>query len=300
MRIFSLLLLGIAVPASWATKPTQSTPQRVAQSLLDADRAFATAAPATEMVSALSAMFADGVLMPAPPTGLIVGKAALVSALKSQPDVATAHVSWTPIRVGVSRDGQHGFSFGYMTMTKADGTPVPQKYMAYWVRENNAWRVMAYKRGRASSAATDTPLMVAALPTSITAPNRKLSAAALTTLRHDVMKMETLFSDDAKRVGLGNAFASFGSTDAVNMGGAASPRFIVGANAIAQSVAGGDMKSSTVHWSADTALVASRGDLGITFGRIYVNGGDAAAPGIPFFTIWRKATPQSPWRYVAE
>ena len=293
------LLLVLAIAFAPPTHHAALTPQQVAQSLLDADRAFAKAASKTDMIGALASMFSDGVLMAAPPTGLVIGKAAVVATVSRQPDVATSHATWTPIRVGVSQDGQHGFSFGYFTMINADGARVPQKYMAYWVRENNSWRVMAYKRGRAVSAATDTAVMKAAIPATITAPIT--NAASITALRHALMKAESSFSDEAQRVGLGNAFATFGTDDAVNMGGPASPHFAVGANAIARFVSGGDMKASTVRWSADTALVASSGDLGITFGRIQSTGADASpGPGFPFFTIWRRANAQSPWRYVAE
>ena len=51
------------------------------------------------------------------------------------------------------------------------------------------------------------------------------------------------------------------------------------------------------------AVVASSGDLGISFGYIRPNGKppDGAPPqGSPFFTIWHRASPTAPWRYIAE
>lgn len=286
-----------AVPPGYAAE----TPQQVAQSLLDADRAFSAAGARTDLLSALSPMFADGVMMPTPQGGFASGKAAVIAAIRATPDATTARASWVPIRVGISADGEHGFTFGYMTLLKPDSSRVPLKYMAYWVREAGAWRVLAYKRGRSAGAAPEASLMRPALPSALVAVRR--DATLITTLRHDVMRAENAFSQEAQRIGLGNAFAAFGLPDAVNMGGAGSATFVVGAQAIAQQVGGGDMTSSTVTWGADTAFVASSGDLGITFGVIRAKNppaGSAPAPGFAFFTIWRRADVKSPWRYLAE
>jgi hypothetical protein len=48
-------------------------------------------------------------------------------------------------------------------------------------------------------------------------------------------------------------------------------------------------------------IVASSGDLGVTIGMIHPNTPRAGQPAnFPFFTIWRRANPTAPWRYVAE
>lgn len=53
--------------------------------------------------------------------------------------------------------------------------------------------------------------------------------------------------------------------------------------------------------AADALLAADR-DLGVTFGLIVPKptAGEAPRAGIPFFTVWRRASPSVPWRYVAE
>ena len=90
----------------------------------------------------------------------------------------------------------------------------------------------------------------------------------------------------------------------MNMGGPNEPAFVIGADAIGKAVgAGQPATGSTVSWSAESALVASSGDLGVTFGYIRSNApADAspAQPPIPFFTIWRRPSPTAPWRYIAE
>jgi hypothetical protein len=115
---------------------------------------------------------------------------------------------------------------------------------------------------------------------------------------------EKAFSDEAQKIGLGPAFAKFGSADAMNMGGPNEPGFVIGAEAIGQAVgAGQPATGSSVNWSAESVIVAASGDLGVTFGYIRSNApADAtpAQPPIPFFTIWRRATATAPWRYIAE
>lgn len=306
MKILLAVLLTLGFPSPSATTAVVAsnrraeTPAQVAKSLMDADRAYAAAASKTDMMTALGAMMADGVMMPTPGGTFATGKSAVLSAIQATPDASTSRVAWTPIRVGISADGEHGFSFGYMTQFKPDSSRVALKYMAYWVREQGTWRVIGYKRARSAGPATDTTPMPASLPVALTKATRDPSI--ITSFRHDVMKAEHSFSAESQQIGVGNAFARFGSRDAVNMGGPALATFVVGADSIAKRVSGGDMTSSTLTWGADTAFVASSGDLGITFGVIHLKNPPAGAPpaGISFFTIWRRADVRSPWRYIAE
>jgi len=108
---------------------------------------------------------------------------------------------------------------------------------------------------------------------------------------------EQEFSNTAQERGLGYAFARFGRHDAVNVGD--SPSFVVGAPAIAAAFPDGP---SPFVWSADQGvIVASSGDLGVTWGFLQRT---SQQPGrlaqIPFFTIWAREDPTSPWLYIAE
>jgi hypothetical protein len=115
---------------------------------------------------------------------------------------------------------------------------------------------------------------------------------------------EKAFSDEAQQIGLGPAFAKHGSEDAVNVGPRTSSTFVVSAAEIGKSVgAGSEGQPSPVSWAADEgSLVASSGDLGVTFGFIRRNSSaPAAGPNaVPFITIWRRPHANAPWRYVAE
>ena len=87
------------------------------------------------------------------------------------------------------------------------------------------------------------------------------------------------------------------------MGGQADVEFVIGNVLIGRNIGeGSPTDSSPVFWSADEAIVASSGDLGVTFGLIRSQAQPGAAgpppPPQPFFTIWRKVN--GVWKYIAE
>lgn len=278
------------------------TPAAAVEALLAADRAFAAASARTDVVAGLAPMLAEEVVMPAPPGRLVRGKAAVLDALRDNPDNAAGRLEWAPVRGGVSADGLHGFTFGFMTLRRPDGTTVPLKYLSYWMKQDGEWRVAAYKRGRRAEGDVSTDLLPPAVPARLVPPSR--DAAALAAHRESLAAAEQAFSDEAQRIGLGPAFARWGSADAMNLGGPDSPGFVMGAEAIGRAIGTGDPgPNSSVHWSAEEVRVASSGDLGVSIGWIRLHekaedGGER--PPIPFFTVWRRASPGEPWRYVAE
>jgi ketosteroid isomerase-like protein len=300
-----VLLLATAASTQGALQAAADalpTPQAAVEELLAADRAFSATGARTDVVAALAPMLADAVVMPAPPGRLVRGRAAVLDALRENPDNAAGRVEWAPIRGGVSADGLHGFTFGFMTLRRPDGTTLPLQYLSYWIKEDGAWRVAAYKRGRRPEGAVSTDLLPPALPARLVPPGR--DDAALAAHRESLAAAEKSFSDEAQRIGLGPAFARWGSADAMNLGGPDSPGFVLGAEAIARAVGAGDPgPKSSVHWASEDVLVASSGDLGVSIGwiRLHEKAEDGAErPPIPFFTVWRRAAPDAPWRYVAE
>jgi ketosteroid isomerase-like protein len=297
------LLLAMLACGLWTgSDAAQPSPGTEGEALLAAEKAFAAAAAKTDVVTALTAMFAPDVIMPGPPGTLHRGIAAVTASLRANRDNLEGRVEWTPIRLGMSADGQHGFTFGFMTLRKKDGTTMPLKYMAYWVKGAAGWRVAGYKRARRPEGEVSLTPMPPLLPTALM-PARN-DAAHLEALRKDVAAAERAFSDEAQQVGLGAAFTKWGSDTAVNMGGPNNAGYVVGAAAIGKNVgAGAPGPTSPVEWSTDVALVASSGDLGISFGYIRPNGkpAEGAPPnGSPFFTIWHRPRATAPWRYIAE
>ncbi len=95
-------------------------------------------------------------------------------------------------------------------------------------------------------------------------------------------------------MGLGPAFVKYGSAEAINLGGAGVPGFVVGNEAIGKFIgANAPQPTSPLHWGPDRTIVASSGDLGVTIGFVTENTAEAGQPGprsFPFFTVWRRAT----------
>lgn len=292
-----LLLILLASPRAAAA--ADATPASVADDVLAADRAFSERG-AKDFLAAAEAMFAVDVTMPAPGGRLVRGRDAVLAAFRENAVNVGSRATWTPIRAGVSADGRHAFTYGYMTATHSSGNTADMKYLAYWVRdEDGAWRVAAYKRTPRAAGEVDTAMRAPALPASLV----PWDAAKVDEAVRSVVAVEQAFSDEAQRIGLGPAFAKYGSVDAMNMGGPGSAEFAFSATKIAELVGAGEGPTSSVSWSAERALAASSGDLGVTFGLIRLNAPDEKQKGQPpfaFFTVWRRATPDSPWRYVAE
>jgi hypothetical protein len=185
-----------------------------------------------------------------------------------------------------------------MTLQMPDSAPVPLKYLAYWVRKPEGWRVRVYRRRRYAEPPPEVEVMQAALPPSLVRPTTNGDIIAM--YRASLDREERAFSDSAQVIGLGPAFAMFGSADAINLGDFNVSTFIVGAEAIGRAIgAGAPPPGSPVRWAPDTVLVASSGDLGVTIGYLRPNASPDAAP-IPFFTIWRRVSLGDRWLYIAE
>jgi ketosteroid isomerase-like protein len=289
------VILCLATTIVAAQRTTPPTPQAAVDQLLAADRAFSAESAKTTVVPGLTPMFAPGVIMPVPGGRFARGVAEVVDALKANADNVAGRVDWTPIRGGISADGLQGFTFGFMTLHKADGTTAPLKYMTYWVKGADGWRAAAYKRARRPDGEVSMSMMPPSLPSSLVAP-----VAVTDAVRQSLVAAEQAFSDEAQTIGLGPAFAKFGLPDAVNFGGAAN--YVVGVDAIAKLVgAGQPAAGSPVSWSCETPIVASSGDLGVSIGFIRQNAKAAdgsTPPPSAFFTIWRKVN--GTWKYIAE
>lgn len=304
MQLARLLVCLVLSSACWSASasilPVQATPQEAVEQLLAADRAFGAAGAKTTSVPALTAMFAPDVIVQGP-GGMIRGLSAATDALKNNPVNATATLVWAPVRGGISGDGLHGFTYGYMTLTPATGAAVPLKYLAYWVKREGQWRVAAYKRRARSAGEVATTMLSPIIPTQLMPASS--DTAVIAGHHTGVIAAEKAFSDEAQQIGIGPAFAKHGWPEAMNLGGPADAGFVIGNELIGRNIGqGSPTDSSPVFWSADEAIVASSGDLGVTFGfiRSHPQAGNTAPlpPPQPFFTIWRKVN--GVWKYIAE
>src|SRR5437868_813005 len=184
--------------------------------LLAADRAFSAAAARTPSAAdALAAMFDPEIVAPIPGRGLVVGRQALLEILRAAPGFAEPGISWAPVRGGISADGSQGFTFGFMTMSGGDPARRDRKYLAYWVRRPQGWRVVAYRVNVRQPGEVSTAMLAPSLPAFTARPRSdpRLIAAQQASLA----AAEHAFSDRAQQVGLRTAFREFGRADAMNM-----------------------------------------------------------------------------------
>jgi ketosteroid isomerase-like protein len=290
----------VVAAATTAVLAAAATPPAAVEELLAADRAFSAASARTDLVAGLTAMFADDVVIPMPPGQFVNGKTAVVDALRANADNLTSRTEWTPVRGGISADGQHGFTFGYMTIHRADQAVLPLKYLAYWVKHPEGWRVAVYKRTRANAAPPSMARVAPALPAKMVEPTT--DAAALARARTTLDQAERAFSDEAQKIGIGPAFVKHGSVDAINLGRPDDSTIVTGSENIGRMVGEGYGPGvSPVSWAPERVIVASSGDLGVTIGWIKPNHPTPDRPAqTPFFTIWRRADPTAPWKYIAE
>jgi ketosteroid isomerase-like protein len=267
--------------------------------LVAADRAFAKASASTDLVTGITRMFAPDVVMLAP-TGIVRGAAEAGGTLRKNPDNQRSRAEWTPIRGGVSADGQHGFTYGYMTMTRPDGGKLPGKYVAYWRQTPEGWRVAAYKRAIRATGPVELGERPPAVPPSGARPN------ALESVRYaaELQQIERDFSRDAQR-GFGAAFRKYAAPDAAHMGGPDDASFLFGPEAIGRPLDGPAPPGVSTTWEAADAIAAASGDLGVTIGAISTEEVPTDSTGArrsdrPYFTIWRRDAPGQPWRFIVE
>lgn len=292
----------LSVVAAWLSVTSQVTavsPRSVADELLAADRAFADAGSKTDVTGAISAMFAEDVVM-THAGGVAYGRARAIDALKANP-MNNGTIEWAPARVSVSGDGRHGFTAGFMTLRRPDGSMTPLKYLGYWGKQQDGWRLLAYKRSVAKTPAPPTPVSYV-LPKQIVAPPTE--AVALEKHRESLAEAERSFSRDAQTMGIGPAFKHYGHPEAINLGGPDVGTWLIGNEAIGGAIGGpAQEKTSPVSWGPEKTIIAASGDFGVTIGFIVSNkpGPDGKTPpGQPFFTIWRRDSPNGPWKYIAE
>ena len=289
MLVAAGLLCGLAGAGA-------QTPRHAVDELLAIDREHASGAQRRNVIDALGDMFADDVVMSAM-GAFHVGREAALAQLRSVPENPSGRLEWAPLRGGISADGQHGFTFGFMTLVRADSSRQPLKYLAYWVKKPDGWKIAVYRRVVRAAGEVTAAMREPSLPERMVEATRDATIIA----RHarELGDAERNFSTLAGKIGLGPAFTQNAAPDAMNMGGPQRADFLFGPEAIGTGVGAGQTGPSTLTWGPDTVLVASSGDLGVTIGHILPR----PEPGtgqrrIPFFTVWKKVG--GVWKFVAE
>ena len=274
----------------------QTDPRSAVEQLLAVDRGHAKSAKSANVVEALGGMFADDVALSAY-GAFHFGRDSALTRLRAAAENLTARIEWSPIRGGISGDGQHGFTYGFMTLVRADSTRLPLKYLAYWVKKPAGWKVAVYRRAPRAEGEVSTAMREPSLPEKMVGVTK--DASVVVKYAKEVGDAERNFSTLAGKIGLGPAFTQNSAPDAMNMGGGQSADFLYGPQAIGAGVGAGETGPSKLTWGPDTVFVASSGDLGVTIG--YINApadGGQPARRFPFFTVWKKVG--GVWKFVAE
>ena len=282
--------------APWQLHSQIPDPARGVEDLIAVDREHARRAEQRPVVDALGGMFADDVVLSAY-GAFHAGRDSALARLRTVPENLTARMEWAPVRGGISADGRHGFTYGFMTLVRADSSRLPLKYLAYWVKKPDGWKVAVYRRAPRPEGQVATTMRAPSLPD---APARLTSDSSVIASHAKALgDAEREFSALAGRIGLGPAFTQNAAPDAMNMGGPQSADFLYGPDAIGAGVGQGASGPSTLTWGPERVLVASSGDLGVTIGYILPK----PEPGteqrrLPFFTVWKKVN--GVWKFVAE
>jgi len=119
--------------------------------------------------------------------------------LSPQNPQGVGRLEWAPVRADVSADRQHGFTFGFMTLHKTDGTTVTLKYLAYWVKREGRWLVAAYKRRLRPAGDVGTALLAPVLPTQLVPAST--GSEVIAHHSQSLIAAEQAFSDEAQRIG---------------------------------------------------------------------------------------------------
>lgn len=293
MRLLSSMFVPMLILAAPAA--AQSSPQAALDGLLAAEKSLSEAAASKSPAEGIASVIAsDGVLMT--PKGPVTGPAAALAALRDNPASAGTGVHWKSIKSGISADGQHGFTIGYLDIDGGDPARAHRRYLAYWVRGDAGWRVAALKQALRQPNEVEVPTQPATLPAKLVEPAPSATAGH----RASLIAAEKAFSDRAQKVGLAQAFQENGRPDAIHLAGPTG--MAIGLAAIGKNFESQPAGSSPLNWSADNAFVASSGDLGVTIGDIRPNTPppEGQPKAIPFFTIWYRDDSSQPWRYIAE
>ena len=240
------LAASILLAIGSSSSPAQSTDaQRAVDALIAVDRDHARRAQRANVVDALGGMFADDVVLSA--VGAFhFGREAALAQLRGVPENLTGRLEWSPVRGGISADGQHGFTYGFMTLVRADSTRVPLKYLAYWVKKPDGLEGRSVQaRAPAGGRSLDRD---ARAFTAVEVRSHAIGDASVIA-RHarELGQAERDFSTLAGKIGLGPAFTQNAAPDAMNMGGPQNADFLYGPAAIGAGVGAGRIRSVDAH-----------------------------------------------------
>ena len=283
------LMIPLAGAALLASAPVaaQVDLRAARESLRAAEHALSAASDSRGLQAALVPLMADSAYVLVPGAVLAQGRDAASAALASGP-FAGVRMRWEPIRADVSMDGRSGYSYGGGTRTTADGTTTHARYVAFWRREGDAWKVAAFHFNANPQPVTPPPAgFFPEPPATGSAPAGVDVAAAL----EQIMQADRDFAALSMRENAGVAFGAFAAPDGAMLGGEYGPE------AIRTAFSGG---GGTLEWGPVGGGMAASGDLGYTVGTAVRRGDDGRPAGYTkYITIWRRQ-PDGRWLWIVD
>ncbi|HEV3049017.1 MAG TPA: DUF4440 domain-containing protein [Longimicrobium sp.] len=286
MLKMTIVLAGVALLAS-VPAGAQVDLRAARESLRAADRAVSASTQARGIRDGLLPYLADSAHVLVPGTTLARGREQAAEALVFGA-AAGARLRWEPIRLDVSADGRSGYSYGAGTRTAADGAEVHARYIAYWQREGDAWKLAAFMFNANPQPVTPPPTgFFPEPPATGSVPANVDVAAAVEGAR----QADRDFAALAAAQNVGAAFQAYAAPDGAMLGGEYGPE------AIGAAFAGG---RGTLEWGPTGGAASAAGDLAYTVGTAVRRGEDGSPLGYTkYLSIWRRQ-PNGEWKWVVD
>ena len=266
--------------------------------LLRADLGRTDSVAALGFVPGLGANFTIDVVYLRGGLPIVRGRNAVQAIMASESLDPRTTVRWQPVRAEASADGHSGYTYGYTVYgvaSSAAPTLRLDRYIAFWRRETDGWKIAAYAETYgAPPAALSLPRE--AVDSALADVPMQRSRGAL-----DAIRLADLeFSRTASRLGTGRAFSEFAADNAQIF--STPGEFITGPEAIGRAF-GPTTDDNSLVWHPVTGEVSKAGDLGYTVGNAVFTG--KRADGTPevryskYLTVWKRQR-DGGWRYVVD
>jgi ketosteroid isomerase-like protein len=263
--------------------------------LVAAESTLSTVAARDGLAAGLKAAIADDALLLVDGEPVIAGRAAIHAHLARAG--GERRVAWSTLRADVSSDGTHGYTFGRLAerATPAD-TAVHGRYLAYWTRGGDGWRLLVFLPRTGASAQDTVPAGFG------TPPGGRLGAVRTPAPAESVLlDADAAFAARSVEAGVATAFAEYAAETAVIPTGRGG--ILWGPAAIRAYYTENVPPSDGLTWIPRIARVAPGGDFGFTIGdgtyRHVPAGGAPQHSYTKYLSVWRRQ-PDGSWRYLAD
>ena len=315
--IKSIALIGMLAVAGGACGPAPDLPQdetsteqslaerrgheELRAGLLAADRALERQTERLGIVEGFLRGAADDLSYLHPDQEIIEGRAATRAFLRATyPQQQLVKLAWTTASGDVSHDGSLGYSFGWTAFSARDaqGNPItqPGKYISFWRRGADRWRLIAFMRNASPEAPPPPPEGFPLL-----SGGRGVARwGDPDEISDRVRATDAAFAAHSVKVGYSIAFPAYTAEDGISL--SAGEQMVFGRTAIAAS-AEGWTPEQTLDWTPVRALAAASGDLAMTTGNSVFSekAPDGSVTHFPgkYLTVWARQR-NGHWLYILD